>query len=250
MWCLRHRLHARASDQLLASIALDPGHPQISSLSSRLQAAEQRDLPIESQSSTEQAAATTDLSLAPLPDIKLSAAAMQQFTSSVQPLLMNRCAAGACHGLGSSSALQIIRPPARQAVTSRLTQRNLRAVLQFVRTDAPQASPLLVKPQHPHGGLNEAVLDIAASPQTETLREWILQLKSGPGARAALVKSREDDPNPQLKEADVSIPPPTTPLENTARDTAPVKEAMSDEAADPFDPEIFNRHHGLVGDES
>jgi hypothetical protein len=57
------------------------------------------------------------------------------FTRRVQPLVLNRCAAGACHGGPDCPEPQFIRPDARGGIDHRSTQANLQALLAAVGPD-------------------------------------------------------------------------------------------------------------------
>jgi hypothetical protein len=220
-WSIRHRLHARAADQILAAYALDPGNPRIASLKNQLRSATQ---PAEPEQ-TPQIAESNPV-VPPIP--QLPRTSIRQFTTNIQPLLLNRCATGACHGTGAVSDFQLIRPPVGQLITSRLTQRNLWAVLNYVQNRSPLDSPLLTIPQQPHGGLDEPVLNASDLAQNEVIVNWIRDLPGNNRVKPASALIRE--PNTLLQRvSENSMPESTEPIDSE-----------ESEPKDPFDPDVFN----------
>lgn len=62
------------------------------------------------------------------------------FTRRVQPLVLNRCAAGACHGGPHSPEPRFIRPDARGGIDRRSTHANLHAFLAAIGSDRDAGS--------------------------------------------------------------------------------------------------------------
>lgn len=226
-WCLRHKLTARAADQILAAAAWSPGHPSVLALHRQLLSSAHRE--------TE---ATTELPTAPpqraaSPTTGLSPESVQAYTAAVQPLLMNRCATGACHGTGSPSQLKLLRPPMGHLIHSRLTQRNLREVLQYVDRGAPETSELLTVPQRPHGGLTEPVIAPTDAAQLQTLIDWIRMLKGKSAKKSETGPTGE--PNVLMHPSPNAVPTFQPPPEATPNPTSEFT------PRDEFDPELFNR---------
>lgn len=241
-WCLRHGLQSRAADQLLAAIALDPGHPRIPSLQQRLLLKSQP--PEESKTAEAPTLPQADASdrIEPVGDTRpteLSVEAIQQFTTEVQPLLMNSCASGACHGPNSNSDLVLLRPPVGQLINSRLTQKNLHAVLRLIDRQNPLASPLLSVPQQPHGGLGRSMFAGSGLPQYETLRNWLRRLKTS--GRTRPVFHRGVDPAALLDRVRADGMPAAATAAPTAEAASPPSESTAlPTSEDPFDPARFN----------
>ncbi len=229
-WCLRHRLHARAADQILAAYAIDPGNPRIVPLKKQLQSASRP-----SQAGPSEPATPPSQLALPAPAARLTSESIQQFTGHVQPLLLNRCASGACHSGGSMTAFKLSRPPVGQPVSSRLTQRNLLTVLQHVHQHSPSESPLLTVPRRPHGGLDQPVLGAADIAQIRVLLKWIRELPDS--SQSQPPSAHPPDPDTLLQRADRSPPP------GPAKQTPDAHNGEADEYVprDPFDAEVFNR---------
>jgi hypothetical protein len=103
----------------------------------------------------------------------LPPAAIESFTTSIQPLLISSCATAGCHGsTNKASAMyySLIRVPADRFASRRLTQRNLQATLSWLDFQNPQQSRLLAVVDRPHGTINSAVFD----PQGTKYRELLI----------------------------------------------------------------------------
>lgn len=98
-----------------------------------------------------------------------------QFTRSVQPLLLNKCAMGACHGGPTSAAPRLQRPASRNAVDRRTTLANLDAFLAATGPDRdPQPLVTMLAGRHP---ANAATSSLRATPlaaeSRATLESWL-----------------------------------------------------------------------------
>lgn len=104
-----------------------------------------------------------------------SPATVAEFTRRVQPLLLNACAAGACHGGPDAPAPRLERVPSRSGTSRRLTLANLDAFLAVVGPQRdPQSLVTLLAGGHPAATPARA---FAARPlsseQRATLETWL-----------------------------------------------------------------------------
>lgn len=182
-WCLRHDLLPQCAAQLVAAMRLEPDHPLLHDLEQRLalrvEAPAAPPAPPAGGSAVLNAAAL-EAAIRDVPP-----AAVERFGTVVQPILLNRCGAGQCHGPTARSSFRLLRPPAGQTITRRFTQRNLATVLSYVDPHDPQASPLLVRPQTPHGGSAAAVFDKHNQSQLAELVAWVKLLAPPAAAPSA-----------------------------------------------------------------
>ncbi|MBW3595961.1 MAG: hypothetical protein KY475_01650 [Planctomycetes bacterium] len=241
-WCLRHELHHRAADQLLAALSINPFDPRALALRRRLLHAAEADR-IAAESPAE-AGSGVDWSKVEQALEDMPAPAVEMFASVVQPLLLNRCGTNACHGSQANREFRLLRPLTDgQTLPRRLTQRNLYAALQMLNSAEPDRSPLLTVPRGPHGGEPAGLFDGRRERQWEQLREW-----------ARLAASRGEPGRQQIG---------SLPDERPAAATAPLSVVRQHEihrsvftghpesrepgaigpARDPFDPDIFNRRY-------
>ena len=107
-WCLRHGLLGPAAAELADATVAEPNNPMIDVLHHRLKMA------LEPPPAPETAGKSTsgpsneelDRMVRSLPH-----GAVETFTQSVQPVLMNHCATGGCHGPQSDTGLRLFRVP-------------------------------------------------------------------------------------------------------------------------------------------
>ncbi|NLF73846.1 MAG: hypothetical protein GX575_32960 [Candidatus Anammoximicrobium sp.] len=246
-WCLRYGLYARAADELLAVGALAPHHPRLRGLERRLQSA----IGLAQRSDTAPAGTPP---LAQRPETRTVACqlpdeAIEGFVSRIQPLLLNRCGANACHGTRSESAFRLVAPGWGQAMTHKYTQRNLASVMQQLDSAQPDASPLLTVPAKSHAGLAEPVLGDRDQPQLETLKAWArsavqatpppLSVATAPGP---LLQTSLQQPLPSPAAGEGVTGPGSSRQAVAASPAGHLGEPLPTlDFRDPFDPERFNR---------
>ncbi len=153
--------------------------------------------------------------------------AASDFVLKLQPLLVNRCATGGCHGPGSGNGFELQRVKIGQGSSKSSSERNLASVLALVDREQPGKSPLLTKLRGdtkslslkpPHGGLS--------SEQMQILRAWIdsqanksvekVVAKSASGSAVRHENSRLNKPSPGRKTSDISVPQTAADTPNAA----------------------------------
>lgn len=253
-WCLKQALHDQAAAHLDTVERLAPDDARASMLRRQL------DLLVERPAATHAspiATATVEQSSETTLG-GLSAGVMESFVTSVQPLLLNQCASGACHGARSPQAWKVVRVSSGRARSRRLTLRNLEACLQMIDRESPQASLLLSRAATAHGDTTtvEAGREVAGAPlresQYQLLVEWVLTAAKSDRRQPASVADRRIAP--AVEAAPRPLPPPGGPgpqrteAELTAlrsRSAAPLGSSQTAEDAPgsdhPLDPATFNR---------
>jgi hypothetical protein len=246
-WCERHKLYDHAAAELADAAAVAPGNPMVNFLRRRVETTlEPLPDPPKSESSRDTALSNAELDrmIRNLPH-----KTVEDFTRSVQPLLINNCTLSGCHGPQSKNGLCLQRPAADQPTGRRSTQRNLNSVLQYVDRDNPLASRILTVPTAPHGTAKTAIFSEHQITQYKRLVDWVLQLGpadtsnppeittntapttaeiqavfQAPAAKSAKADPSADSESPKRKVKRGATPPEFTPK-------------------DSFDPEIFNRRY-------
>jgi hypothetical protein len=173
-WCQQHKLYEHAAAELTDAAAIAPDNPMVGYLRRRLQIVTE---PLPERPKAEIA---TDDSL-PNDELDrmirgLPQRAIENFTQSVQPLLMNNCTASGCHGPQSQSGFRLQRTALDQPGGRRMTQRNIYAVLRYVDRENPLASRILTVPAAPHGAAKTPVFTEHQIVQYKRLVDWVLQL--------------------------------------------------------------------------
>lgn len=133
-----------------------------------------------------------------------SPAVIADFTRRVQPLLINACGAGACHGGPASPAPRIERPVGGTSVDRRLSLANLHAFLDVV---GPQRDPrplvALLSRKHPAATPGPA---FAARPLTGQQRiaieTWLERVRQ---------EERRVHRDPEVRLASGTMPEPAAP---------------------------------------
>jgi len=278
-WCLRHELIGYAAREIRTARSIAPTHPGVRLVERQLAALQEEPAPVAATTTADESRVTReelDSMTRVLPNL-----ALETFTTTVQPLLLNRCSTGGCHTQRSEGKLQLARVSGSAAFSRRLTQRNLYAVLQLVDRDHPAASPLLSEAVRAHGMLETAPLTRYDAQQFQQLAGWVqLVAMAGAGSTRSTAtpfgESSEYLPDPidaiEPSPPVDSLVPPTiprlasasgspeaaVPSELPSEPSEPVREAPpSDDAVQPrlkttpppwrpvdaFDPEIFNRRY-------
>lgn len=270
-WCLHHGLLDPAGRELADALEADPTHPMIGLLERRLKMA------TEPPPRSAPAKATTD----PTPSEEelerlvrgMPPGSVETFTKTIQPLLMNHCAAAGCHGPQSQSRFQLLRTPLGRPPSRRLTQRNLDAVLAWVDREDPAASRLLANPAHaaehrsappirgPHDPVRKAAFSERQVVHYERMADWVRQLTRRPTPTIPRTVAPKNKPPVQampteLPDLDISSletlgapdPQPTAAARFGEQTPSVPGSSVKRGAAlpvfipvDPFDPEIFNR---------
>lgn len=273
-WCLSNELLPQAAEQLLAAQQLEPKNAEVTRFERRLQVAARqgegpapaRPTPTPSGSVKLEQQVDLDQFARGLPS-----GTMEQFTSGIQPLLVNRCGASACHGPNAGSTFRLARPAAGRLAARRLTQRNLYAALQYVDKEKPLSSPLIRQATLAHGKSRQAPIDPRETESLRQLANWLTRFQQGSTRPAnlepqpAVLSQRDsagqpeaqlvthlepvgpsteedelDDPSMSEAKPPAAQPPVATPSSSTTgAPAAPSAAGVSD----PFDPEVFNRRY-------
>jgi hypothetical protein len=259
-WCLRHDLWGPAAVELADATTADPTNPMIDALQHRLKMALEPQRPADATGHATVGPSNDDLDrmIRGLPP-----GAVEMFTQSVQPVLLNQCTASGCHGPQSETSLRLFRASGNKLASRRITQRNLYSVLQYVNMDNPQASRLLSVASEPHGTARYAIFNEHQASQYKRLIDWanLLAHPSTPDAPATVDSPDVVEPPASFLSGSVpqTLPqdarkarqlPATAQSQAVRRGAAPLAKAV-DEAApasfnqpvDPHDPELFNRRY-------
>jgi hypothetical protein len=178
-WCLRNNLLQLAANEVREATAIDASHPLIPLVERRLQmASNPPETKVASQARPQRPGPTVqelDRMVRGMPP-----KTVENFAKIIQPVLMNQCASGGCHGQGTECGFRLLRSPIGSAPTARLTQRNLFATLQWIDFQDPGQSPLLKQPIRPHGTAGTPVFTDRRFHQYRDLQAWCYSVAQVP----------------------------------------------------------------------
>lgn len=249
-WCIEAGLYGNAARQLTEAFRIDDLHPRIPLLERRLRAAMTEAKPTvpvavvtpvkQDEDALEQVAKSVS------PD------ALLEFTTRVQPLLVNYCATAGCHGPRPSSDFQLHRVYLHETRDARLLRANLAAVLDRIDRKDPQQSALLTAPLSAHGGAKKPIFHAHNVEHYRQLAAWTNRVAAESAARTtARAPSTVENSAGTLLQRMPLAPPvgaaPTTPEAPAIVELpppppdAPAVPPPPAVGTDPFDPEAFNR---------
>ena len=248
-WCLRNDLHRQTSELLTELARRAPGDPQIGHLQQQLRqalappvAAVPRPLPPVATEENDESQQAADA---------VTRAQLIDFTSRVQPVLINHCSAAGCHGTVAESDFRLLRPFTGQRLTQRMTNRNLQEALDFVNANDPMRSLLLLAATEPHADRDAPILGGPRDePSLMALQAWVSSFKSAKAAPPEFATDETHRPSPLPKlspTADTDIgphrpSPDGLEVQPTAHQAITNTRPMP-ALGDPYDPGAFNRKY-------
>ncbi|MEC7408078.1 MAG: hypothetical protein VYB72_04645, partial [Planctomycetota bacterium] len=195
---------------------------------------------------------------------------LKDFTSHIQPMLVNRC--GLCHGLGSggfqSTEWNLRLPAVGSRATASMTRENLNALIKQIDYGQPSESPLYTMAVEAHGGA-EAALTARNAAAIQHLSIWInsiAALRSNLESQANQVQYQSADRNGQSRaNKQATHQEKDKPLDAFGMDSTPGDSfaSIADDRPgaffnqaqvypsrlpvvhNPFDPQLFNRRYDL-----
>lgn len=272
-WCLQHKLLKPAETELQTARSLDPMHPRIRLLEPRLALAKEGPAKTEPVQGGEKPVATETLDKLVR---NLPPGSMEQFTNTIQPMLLNYCSKSGCHASRSSGVMRLERIPPNRLAGRHTSQHNLAAALAMIDRENVPESKLLQAPIRPHGNMKLPVFTDREQSQYRQLVRWVFLVanakepprptleertaplaQAAPGGDAAADVGDESDvpphgkatnpadwsesfPDHEAGESEVVQAAANVPLGGAARPKQPVT-AGPFRPKDPFDPAIFNR---------
>ncbi len=255
-WCWSHQLKEEARAELVMALDRDADHEAARDLLERIdeQLAAARKKP------AVKAPEPRIVGGIELPEVEslagLSRETAAQYSTRIQPLLMNKCANASCHGPKSSSTFRL-EPIRGTGPGHRMySERNLAQVMDQLDLARPRQSPLLTSSDGNHGGMNRAVFfGTTGEKQRKMLSDWVnavakeRQSAQKQQDRPSVLGKKSENPNGAAlkKPLPESGPKPKEPVRLASRDEAAATdvEEHEEDQVDAFDPEAFNRkyHH-------
>lgn len=177
-WCYEYKLYAHATEQLTATLKLEPNRTAALDLLKNI-----------AEISPEQVGGSLKFVADPATQSKTSSgltpAGQAEFVRRVQPILINRCGDARCHGSAANNHLKLINIRTGRRQQRLESETNLAAVLKMIDRQSPEQSPLLRVPQDESSAHRGVFSGKAGPAQLERIRAWVAQiaaeLPGGPG---------------------------------------------------------------------
>jgi hypothetical protein len=239
-WCVRYDLYDLADTEIQAIKEIDPKNVQamiIENQLRRLKTPRAKVEPIpEMPSPVVQTSGFTDDG-ADSESVDLPT--LRRFASHVQPMLVNRC--GRCHGRDSKLQWTLDVPLGGARASSRMTRRNLAALLTYIERGVDGESDFLSKATTPHGG-GPAPLELRNAKAVDSLRQWLLMAQH----RISIPPTNRRGSDHNVKSVDPLANPRFAQHNVPSGDAGPLSDAGDQpvrlpQVANPFDPDLFNR---------
>lgn len=269
-WGISYRLYDEARDELLRALRRDPENEVARKMLQRLE--EQ----LIAQPKPRAANLNSDgMFVQEVESLGgLSKATAAQFTSRVQPLLINRCGGASCHGSEAKNEFRLTHVRIDNRNHRRSAEKNLAEVMKLIDTHDFQQSPLLKVTRGPHGAQTATMFGGAqGAEQLRTIQDWVAavardrQAEEAKLARQSPFKKsktkpqgteprRLDEPQEAIALASAKTdasggilpasfeePVPDSVPSSTAKKPLPTGMSVR-RANDAFDPEAFNQKYG------
>lgn len=259
-WCINQQLYGLAAQELTEAMRLDPRHPKIALMERRLELEQHRATKPRERTSTLRGPSNDDLErlARTLPE-----GAVDAFTHTIQPLLLNSCTKSGCHSHTAGGQFALLRIPVGRPSSRSQTLRNLHAVVAQINSADPAQSPLLTVPVKEHGTARGPIFSNHEMLQYRQLMVWTYRVsQQAPPYEASVAPATPATtaPAPTVAPASANLPtaaPPATTIEFRSAEPTGVMPATSTSPTpadlrakpipgdyvpvDPFDPEAFHR---------
>jgi hypothetical protein len=127
-------------------------------------------------------------------DHAMSGPAFAEYTRNIQPILMNGCGNGACHGNDKTAGgFQLRKPYGAGNTTPYLTRQNLVQTLALIDKKEPERSALLKKALEPHGGGMKPPLGGKEAPAYRQLEEWLAKVAPSTGRTEDVFANKNEE---------------------------------------------------------
>lgn len=179
-WCARNELPEEARDELQAAIRLNPDNEEYRYL---LQQAEELLNPYRTAEDINGTKPDRfNLSEAILQRVEplggMTRSQAREFTSRVQPILVNGCATSHCHGEGNRAKLSFSLSPSSGYSSLQTTQRNLDRIVSQINKEDPKLSRLLTVHRETDDGIESPFDKPHGKALERTVMRWIASLGS------------------------------------------------------------------------
>jgi hypothetical protein len=267
-WCIKQGLLELAEDEIDHARRVEPQHPRLSIVQSRLAVARQPARPSAPFAGPNTALASADVVgtgpananfaaggqpiRAPFADFPEDT--LEQFCRGIQPLLLNTCTTSGCHSAGGEYSFVLDRGALWNDAPRDLTIANLEAVLDRLRRDSPLESPLVTAATTPHARpLSRPPIEVESA-AFERLKAWVLHTTGHDKPQVEPVEDVEDGARAadadEMEEVEISEEELDALLFgdelNQRRVGSKIQRGLrpvARDSTDPYDPDEFNHRY-------
>ncbi len=195
LWCIWQKLFDDATRELAEARALDARHPRIILVERQLKLAQDQPAHNDHKSAASNGPTSEDLDrlMHGMPP-----GTLEVFANTIQPLLLNTCASGGCHGPQSDNRLRLLRTQVGKTSSRRFTQRNLYSIVELIDRADPPASPILTIPVAPHGSAKAPIFTNKDVVQYRQLVNWVMRVSQNAPEQPPSVEKPDDNLLQQL----------------------------------------------------
>ncbi|MDG2388868.1 MAG: hypothetical protein P8M30_06070 [Planctomycetaceae bacterium] len=234
-WCLQYNLANDAIHELKQALYLDEANQDAAKLLVYLENKKNRG---------ESASPSAQKTRSPLKRAVslqgLSPESIGEYTTAIQPVLMNNCAKAGCHHSQTTNDLQLQYVRLTGYGNRIASSENLAKVLVQIDVNNPRQSPLLLKARSNHGTARDTLVHAPQGKEIlNRIEAWILKT------------SQELNPTGANDSHRVTKSQPNTttlnPQQQLVRDSVPedreqfIKKILDKQRNDPFSPDQFNQ---------
>lgn len=189
-WCISYRLHDEARDELKKCLKTDPENAEARRLLQRLSDTIRAGMP--AKADEPQPRKTLEGFAQPSVESLggLSRETASQFTSRIQPLLLNKCGNASCHAQGSANEFRLSMARGGAVGSRRNTEHNLAETLRYIDLEEVNNSRLLRTTKGSHGGKGTIFSGPGGAEQMKLLRAWALAVVEEKQAEAEMLEMR------------------------------------------------------------
>jgi hypothetical protein len=238
-WCLKYSMANDAIHELQQALYLDEANRDAAKLLGYLEQNKHR---IDSQTTSTKTDSSRPLLKRAVSLQGLSPETIGEYTSAIQPVLMNNCAKAGCHHSQAKNDLQLQYVRLTGYGNRIASSENLAKVLTQIDVDNPRQSALLVKSLSNHGAARNTLVHAPQGKEIlNRLEKWIVQ------ASQELNPQTVDSADSVAKSQKSESLQNQNDMSQLVRDSLPknreqfIQNILDKEHNDPFSPQQFNR---------
>ncbi|MEX2287517.1 MAG: hypothetical protein WD648_10545 [Planctomycetaceae bacterium] len=174
-WCLAQHMYQEAIGELKDALERDPNNADARMMLDRVETLASRLEPDVANAPAKPERTPDGFRFAqPESATGLSPEAVREFTSRIQPILLNKCGNAMCHGRPGEQGFALTHVRGGQGGRRAAMEKNLAQTMKYINTANPRSSALLKVPQGDHGLRGRPVFGgVHDDELLKTIETWI-----------------------------------------------------------------------------